>query len=297
MMYLEWLVHGRPDAVRPTPEAQQLSDEQLSVFKSNHDWQGAVKHVIEHGKMFADKVDGLSGQDWYRLGRVLEVALTIKTNPQPSSQLYSGSREGSLSSMGNDVRCFFLCPDNRLKHTKVMDRRCENMIIRGLLKETADLTATGEMPEMAARAIGYRQTLDYLQRENAVDGDDDSFQAYLEEFTGATRRYGKKQMQWFRKDDEFVFVPVTSALGHADRIKSATKEIMRLINLTRNDFDEERTGTESLSSKTRANNEAQGKGMKIYQFKTQILHSGTRERLQSLGEADACVRTLRQCHT
>ena len=294
MMYLAWLVHGQPDAARPTREAQRLSDEQLSMFHANNDWEGATKHVMEHGQVFTEKVKHLGVNDWYRLGRLLEVALTVKDNSQAVEQLYSGLREGGLSSLGYDVRCFFLCPDDRMKHTKTMDRRCEEMIIRGLLKETADLTAAGEMPEMAARAIGYRQSLDYLQRENSVEGDDDAFQAYLEEFTGATRRYGKRQMQWFRKDEEFVFVPVSSVLSEMDRIKVATEEMTRLINLARSDFDHERTSPESLSSKTRADNEAQGKGMKFYQFKTQILHPGSMERQNALSEADASLRTLRQ---
>ena len=297
MMYLAWLVQGQPDAGRPTREAQRLSDEQLSVFRVESDWEGAMKHVMKSGQVFTDKVKNLGENDWYRLGRLLEVALTTKDNPQAAEQLYSGLRTGGLSSMGYDVRCFFLCPDDRMKHTKVMDRRCEEMIIRGLLKETADLTAVGEMPEMAARAIGYRQSLDYLQRESPVPGDDDAFQAYLEEFTGATRRYGKRQMQWFRKDKEFVFVPVSSVLNQVDRIKTATDEMTRLINLRRSDYDHERTNPGSLSSKTRAENEAQGKGMKFYQFKTQILHCGSSERRNALSEADACVQTLRQCHT
>jgi tRNA dimethylallyltransferase len=52
-------------------------------------------------------------------------------------KLYSGERQGSLSSLGYDVRCFFLCPDDRMSHTKVIDKRCEQMIQRGLLEETA----------------------------------------------------------------------------------------------------------------------------------------------------------------
>lgn len=294
MMYLQWLVHGRPDAARPTREAQRLSDERLAAFKSNDDWDGAVRHVVAHGDAFAAKVQDLAGQDWYRLGRLLEVALTVKDDPRAAEQLYSGLREGSLSSMRYDVRCFFLCPDNRMQHTKVMDRRCEEMIVRGLLRETTDLTVKGEMPDMAAKAIGYRQTLDYLQRENPIDGDQDAFQVYLEEFATATRQYGKRQMQWFRRDDEFVFVPVSSTLNHVDRVRAATDEMMRLINMPRNDYDRERVSPESLSSKTRANNEAQGKGMKFYHFETQLLHPESQERRDAIAEADACVHALLQ---
>ena len=206
-----------------------------------------MQHVRAQGEIFAQKAQDLSKHDWYRLGRLLEVALTVQDKIDTSvsasrvAELYTGEREGGLASMGYDVRCFFLCPDDRMEHTQVVDRRCEEMIRRGLLTETADLSLSGQMPDMAARAIGYRQTLDYLGRESPKDNDVDAFQEYLEDFTGATRRYAKKQMQWFRKDEEFVFVPVSSTLvNKPERIQAATTEMARLINLPRDQYDKER---------------------------------------------------------
>ena len=76
----------------------------------------------------------------YRLRRTLEVALTAQTEADKESiikKLYTGERNGGLESFGCDVRCFFLCPDDRMGHTKIIDRRCEEMIIKGLLQETA----------------------------------------------------------------------------------------------------------------------------------------------------------------
>jgi len=300
MMYLQWLVHGRPDAARPTPEARRLAETQMAAFQTSNDndgdWEGAVQHVSAQGEIFAQKAQDLSGHDWYRLGRLLEVALTVKDQIDTSvsasrvAELYTGEREGGLASLGYDVRCFFLCPDDRMEHTKVVDRRCEEMIRRGLLTETADLSLSGQLPDMAARAIGYRQTLDYLGRDSPKDNDADAFQEYLEDFTGATRRYAKKQMQWFRKDEEFVFVPVSSTLTKPERIQAATTEMARLINLPRDQYDKERASGESLSAKTRRDNEAQGKGMKFYQYKTQILLPDSRELRDVLREADACTQ-------
>lgn len=76
----------------------------------------------------------------YRLRRTLEVALTVQAEADKESmieKLYTGERNGGLESFGYDVRCFFLCPDDRMGHTKIIDKRCEQMIRNGLLQETA----------------------------------------------------------------------------------------------------------------------------------------------------------------
>jgi len=176
------------------------------------------------------RVDKLCGKDWYRLRRTLEVAYTVtelqkqnnnnnnKKEDDISKELefYTGQRSGGLLSSGPDdtpkydVRCFFLCPNDRMAHTSIIDTRCEQMLLKGLVTETTDLRQDGKLPlsSQPARAIGYRQTLDYLYRSEAKSKDEEALDQYIEDFTTATRRYAKKQMSWFRKDDSFMFVPV-----------------------------------------------------------------------------------------
>jgi tRNA dimethylallyltransferase len=305
MMYLQWLVHGRPDAAKPTPEAIQKAQEEIGNFQANDDWEGAVEHVASHGPLFVQRIEKLCGRDWYRLRRTLEIALTAeqqqqqhKTNNMPTNDatliknLFSGEREGSLESFGYDVRCFFLCPDDRMKHTELVDQRCEVMLTRGLLEETTSLKLAGQLPEMAARAIGYRQTLDYLEREGAKDNDEDAFQEYLNQFSTATRRYSKKQMQWFRKDKRFVFVPVAVSNDKSKRVKVAAQTLRHYINLSRDEFERECFSKDSASAKTQQANEEQGKKMKFYQFQRFILKPGSAELEKALNVADQCTNQL-----
>lgn len=221
-------------------------------------------------------------------------------------QLYSGQREGSLASLGYDVRCFFLCPDDRMSHTRVVDKRCEQMLMKGLLNETTELSLAGRLPEMAERAIGYRQTLDYLNREHTQDekaeeatsiittAEKDAFEFYLHEFTTATRRYAKKQMAWFRKDKEFMFIPVSLKLNKSDRVDAAANAINRLCQLSREDYESELLGgDEFLSGKTKRENEAQGKTMKFYTPERHILTPGSKEYESVLTEAVECRERVR----
>jgi tRNA dimethylallyltransferase len=249
-----------------------------------------VQHTGSFGATFQQQIDKLCGKDWYRLRRIMEVAYTLKEDGQSESDTYKGTRQGGLKELGYDVRCFFLCPNDRMAHTKVIDQRCEQMILKGLITETTDLAVSGRLPDMATKAIGYRQTLDYLGRDGPKMDDSDAFEEYLNEFTTATRRYAKKQMQWFRKDQVFVFVPMDLSKTKAERVQFGAEEMKRLLAMSREEYDRERLDQDSLSAQTRKTNEAQGKKMKTYQFQRYCLVQGSEELVKAMEEADACTQ-------
>lgn len=305
MMYLQWLVHGIPDAAKPSAAAAERAATTMSDFEASEDWMGAVACLMQEADdpsqaaILKQQVDKLSGRDWYRLRRILEVAYTMKESKQqegdandvdPWERLYTGERSGGLMDLGCDVRCFFLCPSDRMDHTRVIDERCEDMIRRGLLKETADLAVAGHLPDMVTKAIGYRQALEYLSRNDATICDEPSFHGFLDAFTTATRRYARKQMLWFRKDPTFVFVPVDVVKPKSDRILEAATEIDRMIRMSRDDYDLERTSNEGVSEQTRRLTELQAKKMKTYQFQRYVLRAGSSELASSLTDADECTR-------
>eukprot|EP00554_Chaetoceros_debilis_P014533 CAMPEP_0194118120 /NCGR_PEP_ID=MMETSP0150-20130528/34185_1 /TAXON_ID=122233 /ORGANISM="Chaetoceros debilis, Strain MM31A-1" /LENGTH=556 /DNA_ID=CAMNT_0038809399 /DNA_START=318 /DNA_END=1988 /DNA_ORIENTATION=- len=329
MMYLQWLVHGKPDAMKPSEEAIQRAASIVAKFETqnegdgdddgstdeNSGWDAAVQHTTSLGPLFGERVAKLPGKDWYRLRRILEVAYTVLDDDDKEAkikQLYNGQREGGLDeSMEYDVRCFFLCPDERMTHCAVVDSRCEQMIGGGLLKETTELHTTGQLPEegQQARAIGYRQTLDYLKREENEENDDEAFSAYLHEFTGATRRYAKKQMQWFRRDSKFLFVPVKLGEEKIDRVDQVAAIIREMCIKPRDKFDKELWPSDThkekktkidetsaqnqpLSERTKQVNEQQGKSMKFFQTKRHHLIEGSEEYKVVMKEADECTALL-----
>jgi hypothetical protein len=150
------------------------------------------------------------------------------------------------------------------------------------------------MPDMAARAIGYRQTLDYLRDQSeSTTNEQDGFNSYISEFTGATRRYAKQQMSWFRKDKDFMFIPVSLSSEKSERVKEAAAIIQRKCHMSRNEYEKELYACDSISAISKKNNEEQGKKMKYYQFE-QKLKSGTDEYDQCLSEAVECRKRMQQ---
>ena len=336
-MYLQWLVHGRPDAMKPSEAAVRKAASVVENFQRQEEgltdiekdtnssgvngekgWKGAIAHTSSLGHLFADRVSKLCGKDWYRLRRTLEVAYTAmesENSEEVIKDLYNGEREGSLESRGYDVRCFFLCPSDRMAHTAIVDGRCEDMLCSGLLKETMERRTTGQLPDNAqhTRAIGYRQTLEYLVRSGFEPEDSEAFGSYLDQFTTATRRYAKKQMQWFRRDEKFLFVPAYLLGPSSERVNAAATIIQKMCKLSRVDYERELTvlnesekkelkGLQDedlqerdikISAKTKFLNEEQGKKMKFYIFKRRKLSEGSSAYHSVLTQADRCSQLIR----
>jgi tRNA dimethylallyltransferase len=64
MMYLQWLVHGRPDADKPSSQTVEKAHLEMEAFQKQDDWQGAVQYVESFGPLFAQRITILSGKDW-----------------------------------------------------------------------------------------------------------------------------------------------------------------------------------------------------------------------------------------
>jgi len=83
------------------------------------------------------------------------------------------------------------------------------MLHAGLLREVAALVLDRRLAPntVAAKAIGYRQTLEYLALSRA-QRNSRAFREYLTSFTTATRNYAKRQLHWYRKDTSFLWMQI-----------------------------------------------------------------------------------------
>jgi tRNA dimethylallyltransferase len=80
-----------------------------------------------------------------------------------------------------------------------INRRCERMVEDGLLEEVRDLVARGYgLALKPLRSLGYRQMAQVLDgRQTLPDA--------LAEMKQETRRFAKRQVTWFRRDQEIVW--------------------------------------------------------------------------------------------
>ena len=203
MMYAQWLVRGAPDAPKASATAAASAQEFLAPY--GDDWEKALDAVAGRSEACAARVAKLSQNDFYRLSRALEIELDREAG--------GGSAEARRPVLGSDfdVRCAFLAPADRTALYHAIDERCDAMLARGLLEETANLRAAGRLPSSstAARAIGYRQALDYLEARasGAADASLESYVDFCRQFRTASRNYAAEQLKWYRRDATFAIVP------------------------------------------------------------------------------------------
>ncbi len=78
---------------------------------------------------------------------------------------------------------------------KNINERVDNMIEDGLLKEVEGLLADGYDKELnSLNTVGYKEIISFLNDEISIE-------RAIELIKRNTRRYAKRQMTWFRKDD------------------------------------------------------------------------------------------------
>jgi len=82
---------------------------------------------------------------------------------------------------------------------KRIDDRVDNMVKEGLVEEVSHIIAMGYRPETKAmHALGYSQICNYLEGRYSLD---EAVSLIKKE----TRHYAKRQMTWFRRDDEITW--------------------------------------------------------------------------------------------
>lgn len=92
-----------------------------------------------------------------------------------------------------------LCPPREVLYQKI-EQRVDKMASDGLFEEAARLRDMGLTKEMQSmQGIGYKEAFDCL--EGLI-----SREECLDEIKKATRRYAKRQLTWFRRDERYLWL-------------------------------------------------------------------------------------------
>ena len=147
---------------------------------------------------------GIHPHDVQKTVRALEICLTAR---RPASELFAAGRRPLE---GYRTLKLGLCPP-REALVKRIHMRTQRMFEQGLVDEVRHLLASGVAADAKAlEAIGYKEALACLQGKLT--------QAEAAELAAiATRQYAKRQMTWFRREKDVVWLegfgddPVTAA--------------------------------------------------------------------------------------
>ena len=102
-----------------------------------------------------------------------------------------------------DFVCFCLSMDRQVLYGRI-DRRVHQMVEQGLVQEVKNLMASGVPGDaQSMQGIGYKEIIRHLKGEMSLD---DS----IREIQQNTRHYAKRQMTWFRREEEMHWLDAGS---------------------------------------------------------------------------------------
>jgi len=201
-LYIRALLGGLFYVPPKDPELRNRLKEEAKEYGLAHLYKKLLKCDPEYAKL-------VHPNDRVRIIRALEIYLLTGKRVSELMKKH-GFRDNSLSSL----RIFLHVPRKELYER--IDKRCIRMIESGLIEETRRLLMQGYSPDLKPmQSIGYRHMVKYIQGEWSLE-------EALKKMQRDTRRYAKRQITWFKKEPNMLWISPEDI----ERIK---KEISRFL--------------------------------------------------------------------
>lgn len=180
-LYIQALCEGL-DAL---PEADDTLRRELKHRLETEGIDSLVEQLRELDPKYVSEVDVYNPQ---RIVRALEVCLI---SGKPYSELRSGGvakRQFDIIKIGTDM-------DREVLYERI-NRRVDIMLREGLLEEVKRLLPYRHLN--ALQTVGYREFFDYFDGKCSLEES-------VELLKRNSRRYAKRQMTWFRRDESIAW--------------------------------------------------------------------------------------------
>ncbi len=116
---------------------------------------------------------------------------------------------------------YFVLNDDRGRIYEKIDRRVDEMIRQGLVKEVKELRAKGCNRSMVSmQGLGYKEILDYLEGNLTLE-------EAIRILKRDTRHFAKRQLTWFKRERDVIWLDKQAFERQEDQILSFMKNILR----------------------------------------------------------------------
>lgn len=155
--------------------------------------ENGLESLYEEAKKIDEKaMQTISKNDKKRIMRVLEI---YHQTGKTKTQLESESR---LTPPPYEYIVFAINMEREKLYERI-NKRVDIMIDQGLIEEVEDLTKKYEEFPTAMQGLGYKEVVSYLKKEITKE-------EMIEKLKMETRRYAKRQLTWFRKDENIKWI-------------------------------------------------------------------------------------------
>jgi tRNA dimethylallyltransferase len=184
--YIHSLLYGPPSGPGCDPALRKLLQQEEEHY-------GIELLYDKLTKLDPEYAATISPNDRHKILRALEI-IELSGRKVSSFEWKSRKQQSFF-----DFRSWFLYWPRDILY-KRLEKRCDDMLRYGLLDEVVKLDRQGiRQNHTASQAIGYRQTLDFLDTaQTPADYDE-----YVINLKTASRHLAKRQFTWFRKEPAF----------------------------------------------------------------------------------------------
>ena len=137
-------------------------------------------------------IEKISKNDKKRILRILEIYHATGKN-KTEQEIESRKNEVEY-----DYKVYAISWDREELYARI-NKRVDLMIEQGLIDEVKNILQKYEQFATAMQGLGYKEVVDYLQ-SNCTK------QEMIEKIKMETRRYAKRQMTWFRKNKQTIWI-------------------------------------------------------------------------------------------
>ena len=143
-------------------------------------------------KIDNEAIQKISPNDKKRIIRVLEI---YHSTGKTKTQQEADSRKNGVK---YDYRVFAIDIERNILYDRI-NKRVDIMIKNGLIQEVENLLKKYDEFPTAMQGLGYKEVVQYLKGEI-------SKQEMIEKIKQETRRYAKRQLTWFRKNKQTIWL-------------------------------------------------------------------------------------------
>ena len=203
-LYVKALIDGIFDTVDTDSEYRKNLLEERNKFGNSY----LLDRLKKIDPVTASKV---LPQNWKRIIRALEV---FKITGKPIWELQQNYKR--------EAECEFLqfgLNWQREKLYAMIEKRVDKMLEDGLVNEVTNILKQNYSKDLnSLNSVGYKEIISYLNHEI-------SFEESVRLIKRNSRRYAKRQLTWFRKDERIVWFNLDST----DQLENIAAKIVRNI--------------------------------------------------------------------
>ncbi len=170
----------------------KIDEEYRKELEKRAQKEGLEALYAEAKKIDPEAVKKISSNDQKRILRILEIYKATGKNKTEQEQ------ESRKKGVKYDYKVFAIDMNREVLYDRI-NKRVDIMIENGLIEEVEKLLKKYKEFPTAMQGLGYKEVVEYLQADITKE-------EMIEKIKRETRRYAKRQMTWFRKNKQTIWI-------------------------------------------------------------------------------------------